>query len=214
MKRGLRTAGELGGQRAQVEVDRANTLGRRFLVGNGFAEVRRFWEMGLDLEASKTGGKELAQVPCGCLLPGQEDVLTRLQNKSFTGSWGFNPNTVQEVAYALTRGRGSIKDVLVAFSKGRPSGYCWLKLDPETGPGVGRVHMLGVVPESRQRGAGFSVLSWGLDRLREMGCKRAVLTVDRLNPPALALYQRAGFAPLSETIWYEKDLIHPDRPPG
>jgi ribosomal protein S18 acetylase RimI-like enzyme len=67
--------------------------------------------------------------------------------------------------------------------------------------------MLGVRPDSRQKGVGRSVLGWGLARLKETGLKRAILTVDRLNPPALALYRRAGFEEESETIWYERGLI-------
>jgi len=218
LRRGLSSALDLGGRWAHLEVGRGNAAGRRLAERNGFEPVRRFWEMGLDLGGFDPGRLGGSGAAAGCFLEGQVETLTRLQNDSFRGTWGYNPNTTREVAHSLSMGGGSLKDVLVAFEGDRPAGYCWLKIDQPpaagTGPGEGRVHMLGVRPDSRQRGVALSVLGWGLARLKEMGLNRAVLTVDRGNLQALALYRKAGFQVESETIWYGRELNPPFHHPG
>ena len=53
---------------------------------------------------------------------------------------------------------------------------------------------MGIVPEARGNGFGWQVSQHALWRAGQGGAERLVLAVDQANRPAMAAYQRAGFA--------------------
>jgi mycothiol synthase len=89
-------------------------------------------------------------------------------------------------------------------------GYCWILINSEEnmalGTSQGRIHMMGVNPDSRGKGQGKAVLLAGLSLLKERGIKHVVLSVDSENEAACGLYKSAGFEIFSTTEWYEKVL--------
>ncbi|MBW2618019.1 MAG: GNAT family N-acetyltransferase [Deltaproteobacteria bacterium] len=205
----LDRSAELGTVRVQGEAAEVNLAAQGLLKGLGFKPVRPHLEMVLDLTAAVLPDNDV-EIVCRPLESGQERKLTRLQNRSFSGSWGFNPNTTAEVVYDLDQEGCSFEDAILAWRGGRLCGYCWLKIAPAVNAlqvkSQGRVQMLGVDPDHRNRGIGLAVLIAGLARLKEKGIGQAILTVDGRNRAALSLYRSAGFEARSRIIWYEKRL--------
>lgn len=150
--------------------------------------------------------------PVGNVLPirplgtDEVDILTDIQNRSFTGIWGFSPNATEEISYA-THNASATEGIRIAMDGERPVGYCWVRIQ-ENGRGKnwGRIGMLGVDPDYRGKGLGRELLLAGLSYLKEKGFKTAQITVDSENTVAYALYQSVGFTHRDTSLWYEKSL--------
>ncbi len=59
------------------------------------------------------------------------------------------------------------------------------------------LHRLVVAPQHRRRGIGHELVRAGLQTVRHLGARAAILEVDYHNEPAIALYQAAGFEQLT-----------------
>ena len=57
--------------------------------------------------------------------PGDAPVLTEIQNAAFTGSWGFCPNTVEQVEYRISMANTSPQGILLLNHGDAIAGYCW-----------------------------------------------------------------------------------------
>jgi len=201
-------ARELGVELAHVNIDQGNVSARSVLSRLDFNFVRRFLQ--LKLEMAGIDGLEVDQATLSCrhFQRGEEDKLTQIQNCSFTGTWGFNPNTVEEVSYYANLSRCSPEDVVFACDGDKVIGYCWTRTIYKAGvnEGKGQIFMLGVDPDYRGRGVGKAVLFAGLLYLKGKGFQVAELTVDSENPAAYTLYRSVGFEVLDSTLWYEKKI--------
>ena len=204
-----RRASELGARVIQVGVSENNIPAKHLLARLGFDLVRRFLEM--EIELGRTDFSTRSDLhACRCLRKGEEGRLTDLQNRAFSGSWGFNPNTAEEIAHRVSFNGRSPRDVIISLAGDEPAGYCWttvsLMENEVLGTKKGRIHMMGVDPNLRARGLGRAVLLAGLAHLKHQGVERAELTVDADNRPALSLYRSTGFEVISTTEWYEHGL--------
>jgi mycothiol synthase len=201
-------AQELGVKVAHVNIARDNVAAKSLLSKLGFRFVRRFLQLRLDM--AKLRGQDIDQAAWQCrhLQPGEEDKLTQIQNCSFTGTWGFNPNSVEEISYYANLSRCSPEDVVFACDGDKVIGYCWTRTIHKAGvnEGKGQIFMLGVDPDYRGRGVGKAVLFAGLLYLKEKGFQIAELTVDSENQAAYTLYRSVGFEVLDSTLWYEKKI--------
>ena len=97
----------LGAKVAHVSIREDNVIARRMLSRLGFSLIRRFFELGLDI--ADVGELDMVQAVLGCryLQPGEEDKLSQLQNRAFSGTWGYNPNTVNEMTFRVYSSTGS-----------------------------------------------------------------------------------------------------------
>ena len=200
-------ARETGAKVAQVNIREDNVVARKTLSRLGFSLVRRFLELGLDI--ADVGELDMAQAAPGCryLQPGEEDKLTQLQNRAFSGTWGFNPNTVEEIAFRTNLSTCSLDDIMLIYEKDKAIGYCWIGISCEKGiPSVrkGQILMLGVDQHYRGKGTGKKLVLAALARLKSKGLQVAELTVDSENKAACTLYQSIGFEVRASTFWYEK----------
>ena len=199
-------AKELGARVAHVNINEGNMAVREMLLELGFCLVRRFLELKLDI--GRVDGLGVSPtIECCYLRPGEEDRLTRLQNRAFAGTWGYNPNTVDEITFRINSSTCSRQDIVLTYERDRAIGCCWTGISCEEGiPSVrkGRIHMLGVDPDYRGKGIGRELAIAGLVRLRNRGLRIAELTVDSENRIAHALYQSLGFGVQANTLWYEK----------
>ncbi len=59
------------------------------------------------------------------------------------------------------------------------------------------LHRVVVRPEARGRGIGASLVRAGIDWASAIGARRMLLEVSQENQPAVALYRRLGFEPIS-----------------
>ena len=193
-----------------VNILRDSPMAKQLLTKMGFTFVRRFLELRLDL--SETDLPEISKISPRCrpLQPTEEGRLTQLQNRSFTGTWGFNPNTVEEIIYRISLPNSSPDDIFLTFDSDKPIGYCWTRIESwekkAPGEGTGRIYMLGVDPDYRGKGFGRQLLLVGLSYLKSKSLRVVELTVDNENKAARALYESVGFKLWTSSLWYEKRL--------
>ena len=204
----LDRAKELGAKVAHVEVPQDNIVAKRVLSKLGFRFVRRFLHLKIDI--AKVCRQDMKQATQGCrhLQRGEEDKLTQIQNRSFAGIWGYNPNTVEAITYRINLSHCSPEDVVLMCDGDRITGYCWTEITDEgeaaSGERNGRIFMLGTDPHYRGKGVGKRVLLAGLAHLNNKGLPVAELTVDSENKVACALYRSVGFEIRTSSLWYEK----------
>jgi mycothiol synthase len=69
---------------------------------------------------------------------------------------------------------------------------------------IGEVYVLGVDPAAQGTGLGTALSVAGLRHLRERGLQQVMLYVEETNDPAIALYQRLGFARWSTDVCFRR----------
>ena len=210
VERAIERAIELTAKIAHANISQDDKAGKRLFSKMGFQFVRRYLELKLDLSKVRLSKIKRNDYPCRPMIPGEEERLTRLQNRSFMDTWGFNPNTREDIIYRIHLSEASFKDITLCLDGVEPIGYCWSKIFYEKDKSLdgmrGRINMLGVDPDYRGKGVGKKVLLNGLIQLKSRGVRFVVLTVDNENKVARTLYQSVGFKVKSSSLWYQKDL--------
>lgn len=87
-------------------------------------------------------------------------------------------------------------------------GFHWTKREP--GAATGEVYVIGVDPTAGVRGLGTPLLGAGLRHLRDTGAAAVDLYVEADNVPALSLYRRYGFSPLTSDVMYAAPVNRTD----
>ncbi|MEE9399016.1 MAG: GNAT family N-acetyltransferase [Dehalococcoidales bacterium] len=202
----VRRARELKVKVLHVNIGQDDDVAKSILPRLGFQVVRHFLELRLTLTGTRLPDDTSVNFSRRHLKSGQENILAQIQNRSFTGLWGYNPNTTEEITYYINLSSSSPKDVLLVYDGDKPVGYCWTAINGEAvkGEKMGRICMLGVDPDYRDRGIGRIALVAGLNYLQSSGVQVAELTVDSENRAARALYHSVGFKEWSRSLWYEK----------
>ncbi|NIO20307.1 MAG: GNAT family N-acetyltransferase [Candidatus Aenigmarchaeota archaeon] len=210
IERAIDRGRELMVKRIHVNTPEESTKARELFVKMGFRFIRRFLELRLDLTEVHVPDMGRLGPRYRHMKSGEEEKLVQIQNRSFADTWGFNPNTVDEIVYRIGLPNCSPEDIILACDGGNVIGYCWTRIYPGettvTKAGKGRIHMLGVDPDHRSRGVGKAVLLAGLYYLKNKGLGMVDLTVDSKNKAARALYRSAGFQIRTRSLWYEKGL--------
>lgn len=199
LREGIKHAADIGAGVAHFPVlDREQRM--HYLVqGEGFTPVRRFLRLSLQEE-------NIPSIPpwppIRPMNLGEEASLASIQNLSFAESWGFQPNTEEDIRYRLSLACCSYEGVFFAELEGKVVGYCWTRELNDRG----EIWMLGVDPVWQGRGVGRALLLQGIHHLRRRGFQRIDLTVDAENAKAISLYHSLGFRRVGTIIWYERKL--------
>ncbi len=187
-----------------AEVPPGAKAAQGLLKAAGFSRVRTHWHM-LCRAAGPVGLKTPAGHALRVMAPEEAEALTQLQNDAFAGTWGFSPNTVEQLRYDLYQMPGwKADEVLLLERDGLLAGYSWTHREAPDGPGV--INMVGVDPRYRGLGLGRAVTAASIDYLIARGAPSVALTVDRENTAAVRLYRRLGFRVRRATHWYERRL--------
>ena len=206
----LQYAKNSGVKVAQIHMPETNTAAKSLMSDLDFRFIRHFLKLKIDIYNTNLPNVNLGEFNMRALQRGGEEKLTGLQNRCFIGSWGFNPNTTEDIVYRLNLSGCSPEDVITAYEGDRPVGYCWTRkillagTDPQENKGL--IHMMGVDPEYRSKGIGKKVLLAGLKYLKCNNICRVELTVDKENLAARGLYESVGFKKAGRLEWYEKKL--------
>ena len=213
LHRALERARKLGARKAHVSVPSVKLAEAELLLSSGFNEVRRHYEFRLDVSEASLEGADRLNAEYRHLEAGGEERLVQIQNRCFAGTWGYNPNTVEDIAWRLGIKGNSPDDAILVWDGSRVIGYCWTVADCgqdlSTGSSKGRIYMLGVDPDFRNRGLGRELLREGLLYLKNKGREIIDITVDSENDAAVRLYESEGFELCEETLWYEKIIGYP-----
>lgn len=201
---------ELGVKWIHISVADSDLTMRTVLEEMGLSHVRTLNEMQAGLDRGEWDGFVDETIKTGNFQSGDEANLAGLQNEIFNGSWGFNPNSAEDISYYMDITASRWKDILYIRQDGEWIGYVWTHLLPaqdklDLSPRA-RVHMFGIRPTFRSKGLGNRLFSAGLRHLKKSGANQVELTVDQENPAAISLYRSAGFATTSRTLWYEKSV--------
>ncbi|MFC1982453.1 GNAT family N-acetyltransferase [Chloroflexota bacterium] len=206
----LQRARELRAKLAHVNVREDDTVSNQVLSRLGFRIVRHFLDLRLNLAEIQLSGITLDSYSCNHLLTGEEDKLAKIQNRCFIGTWGYNPNTAEEIVHRLKLEKCSPEDVILICSEDKPIAYCWTIIYKPINAGntemKGRIYMLGTDPDFRGLKLGRAALLAGLHHLKTQGMQVAEITVDSENTVAFALYRSIGFKVWSSSLWYEKAI--------
>lgn len=201
---------ELGADMIHTNIADSNGAAKAFLTKHGFKIVRRYYELHLDIRNTEIDYHDPNPFTIRSLQKGQEHRLTMMQNYFFKGSWGFNPNTVEEICHEIEARDCSHEDIILTYDGEQPVGYCWTRTDREANAfrhkKTGRIHMIGVNPKYRGGGLGKITLAAGLCRLKNNGVHVVELTTDSKNTAAKKLYDSMGFKRCGILLWYEKVL--------
>lgn len=209
LKKTLKRGKDLKASKVHVNVDAYNKAARGFLAKHGFKRIRCFLDMEVKLDRVQMRKFLSNDITVLNLEPGQEKKLAAIQNRVFTGSWGFCPNTSRDIEYYLYLTSSRLQDVLILKKKGNPFGYFWShsvsphRVNGECRVRRARIHMFGLEKDFRSRGNGYILLSLGLNDLRKKEFDFVGLTVDSLNHPAVNLYKKFGFRTIKRKYWYE-----------
>jgi mycothiol synthase len=195
---------------AQISISETNSAAKGLLNHLAFTFIRYFFKMKLDFNNIQLPAAGQGLTTSRGLKSGEENLLTEIQNRSFADTWGFNPNTEEEIACRLNMHGRSPDDVTLTYLNDKPVGYCWIIINAEANAtrakNKGLIHMLGVDPDYRRQEIGKAILLNGLEDLKNKGVDIVELTVDSENPAACSLYESVGFEVYAKTEWYEKKV--------
>jgi len=200
----LRRSRDIQAATFHVNVPEFDQTASFFLSEQKFSFIRNFLTLKMDISKKLFLDWDFEHIVLKSFKTGEEEDLAALQNKIFSGSWGFCPNTVEETRYYLQLTGCRIKEVICIEDKGRKIGYVWHHKLPKTNGR--RIHMFGVDPAFRGRGLGKKLIQTAIYQMGKLGIKTVELTVDSENVPAVSLYNSLGFKLESRSVWYEKPI--------
>lgn len=206
-RRAEKRARQAGAAVVQVNANQKDEETGAVLEGHGFVVVRRFVEM--DVDVSGLADDITPRYPIRGMRDGEAARLADIQNRSFDGSWGFSPNSAEEITHSTGDSQETRDGIRLAIDGERTAGYCWTVTERsgENDQPRGRVTMIGVDPEYRGQGVGRDLLRAGLAHVRDRGLRTVRLTVDDENRTAHNLYVSMGFVDGEFGLWYEKSLV-------
>ncbi len=200
-----------GVRAAHINILNDNKVAKKFLEKLGFRFVRHFSILRLDLP--KTRLKPISQkLNIRALKSGEAEKLTKLQNRSFADTWGYNPNTIKDIFNRISLPEFSMKNIIIGYDMNEIVGYCWMQIYHDEievdleGKLRACIYMLGVDPKYRGKGFGKILLLEGLRLLKNKGVQIVELNVDSKNEVACGLYRSQGFKVWKTSSWYEKVL--------
>jgi len=196
-------AGELGLERLQVAVLMSDPPAERLLADRGFREVRRFFEMAIELD----GPPPAVVLPDGftlqAVIPEDAPAFHATIDEAFQDHWEHHPLPFDEwwqrrtadpdfdISWWFTIREGDRTVAAIRNIPGRNGGVY--------------VATLGVRRDRRGRGLARALLVHTFARSYEAGFSRITLGVDASSPTgATALYRRVGMSTELETAVWEK----------
>ena len=195
----------LGCLRVHAVTLAADDAAPALFAAHGYREVRRFWDMGIEL----AGDPALAVVPDGMSVARFAEADARpfhaALEEAFSDHWEHAPQPFDEW-WDAKRAAPDYDPTLWFLVRDGDEVAAVVRNDPNR-HGGGYVGALGVRRAWRGRGLGRALLQESFREFHRRGMPRATLGVDAENPTgATALYESVGMRVISETVVYEKAL--------
>lgn len=209
LKYGCERGRQQGAKVAHLCSPEEDKFTQNFAVELGFSRARCF----LNMEAVLSGTCEKSSdpFPLEHFHAGDAALLATVQNRIFMGSWGFSPNSPDDIRYFMRLTQTKWQDILLLRDNSKIIGYSWLhpvkKERGSTEKRKWRLHMFGIDPEFQGKGWGKKLFQASCEHVSKRDASAMELTVDSENTPAIQLYKYKGFRIKSREFWYEKDLL-------
>ncbi len=175
----------------------------RLLQAYGFQPVRRYatmqWKGGVLGETKLPRGFTLRAFRADRDI----QVLTDIQNAAFGDSWGFSPNTVEQIEARVADRSTTPEGIIFVTHDDDIAAYNWTVRPAGPGGKLGRIAMTGVHPLFQGRGLSRPTVLSGMRWLRSQGVETIELEMDSSNLSAARVYESLGFERVSESVWYE-----------
>lgn len=189
-----------------IQVNKEDHHARALLESEMFRSTRRYLHLVWCAEAIPVPDIR-GQYNLRSFRKGDGKRLTILQNNCFRGSWGFCPNTDEEVEAKLKQESSFPDGVLFITHRSKVVAYNWTFRNVSSGSKTGWIGMIGVDPGYRGKGFGKVVLRAGMSNLFHKGVEEVLLEVDDQNTSAKDLYFDTGFKVGRQSLWYERASI-------
>lgn len=172
---------------------------RKLASSRGFRVVREL----LRLRRALTAEPGPARLPAGVTLrafrPGEDDDTWLATNaRAFAGHPEQGGWTRADLESRMAQPWFDPAGFLVAERDGAMVGFHWTKIED----GAGEIYVLGIDPAAQGGGLGTALAVAGLHHLFQRSVPAVTLYVEGDNGPALALYRRLEFGPLSADVMY------------
>lgn len=177
----------------------------------GYVKVRELWRMERALTTADAPALPEPRLPDGVrvrpFVPGRdEEAWLAVNGRAFDHHPEQGRTTRADLEEREHEGWFDPAGFFLAERDGRLLGFHWTKV---VDPGAGEVYVIGVDPRAQGGGLGKALVLVGLHHLRERGLPRAELYVEADNAPAVAMYERLGFAHLASDVMYASGLSVP-----
>jgi mycothiol synthase len=200
---------QLGARVAHICIPEEDEFTRNFAIELGFSQARCF--LGMELVLPKSHERIPFSVPFEHFRAGDSALLATVQNKIFSGSWGFCPNSPEDIRFFFRLTQSKWQDILMIREDAKIIGYGWLHPVIREGRSIDgkkwRLHMFGIDPEFQGKGWGKKLFQACLAHLRKKEALSMTLTVDNENTPAVELYKSFGFRLKSREFWHQKEVF-------
>lgn len=198
-----------GARIAHVCIPEEDRFSRNFAVEMGFTQARCF--MGMELDLTRPFESSSSSENVEHFHPGDAALLATIQNRVFAGSWGFCPNSPEDIRYFFRLTQSKWQDILMIRENDKMIGYSWLHPVIKEGRTAERrkwrLHMFGIDPDFQGKGWGKKLFLNSLKYAKKKAAFALELNVDSENTPAVHLYKSAGLKLKSREFWYVKDLL-------
>ena len=198
-------------RRLPISVLHAQTLSedeakRRLIYEAGFLPVRRYatmqWSENALPKVELPEGFTLRSFRAGH----DTQALTDIQNAAFGDSWGFSPNTVEQIEASVASKSSTPEGILFVTRGDDLATYNWTIRPAGPGGKLGRIAMTGVHPAYRGQGLSRPTVIAGMWWLASQGVDVIELEMDSSNLSAARVYESLGFQKVSDTVWFELRL--------
>jgi mycothiol synthase len=188
-----------GSPETRIAILTQDTAAACLLRSRGFAPVRAFFRMMIELEEQPPAPTWPEGYEAARLRPGEERDLYEVLEDAFQDHWDHNPRSYDE--WLVTR---KIPHEL-CFLVRRGDEIAAAALNTIDDFGLGWVDILGTRREHRRKGLGEALLAQAFHTLYAAGTRKVGLGVDAESPTgATRLYERVGMHVTSQIDLYAK----------
>jgi ribosomal protein S18 acetylase RimI-like enzyme len=194
-----------GAKRVQSAILEPDTSARFLLTALGYREVRRFFELRIDLEDAPVAAVWPDGLPGVSFDPADARAFHTAQQEAFADHWEYLPRTFEawsRVHLDNPGFDGSLWSVVRDGDEIVAGAICRLEAY-----GGGWVDVLFTRAPWRRRGVGEALIAASFAKLWERGQTSIGLGVDAEGETgALRLYERMGMKPAWKAVFFEKTL--------
>jgi mycothiol synthase len=156
----------------------------------GFERTRALWVMRRSLAGYADRAAAAEDFELRSFRPGDEEEVVRVNAAAFAQHPEQGRMDLAELAERMREPWFDPAGLLVADDGERLLGFHWTKRHSAT---LGEVYVVGIDPTAQGRGVGRTLVSAGLEHLRDGGAHDVLLYVESDNAPAVGLYEGLGF---------------------